>query len=185
MSGTDYLYRVPGDDLPPDPVYWLASSPDAELLEALQRQRAVVDPEPVVARQRVYMSAYSPFFDDAGQFVGVVGVDLWVRDLEGRLADLRHMQRIGFVAGAIIALLLGAGTIGGSYRLRRAWQRERTLNRDLTSTAAELRDAAERAESASRAKDDFLASMSHEIRTPMNGVLGMVDLLMHTSLFYL
>ena len=38
------------------------------------------------------------------------------------------------------------------------------------------------AESAARAKAEFLASMSHEIRTPMNGVIAMVGLLMETSL---
>lgn len=51
----------------------------------------------------------------------------------------------------------------------------------VTAQTADLIQARDAAEAASRAKSTFLATMSHEIRTPLNGILGMTELMLQST----
>jgi signal transduction histidine kinase len=52
-----------------------------------------------------------------------------------------------------------------------------TLEQKIQLRTADLERAKRAAESADRAKSEFLAAMSHEVRTPLNAVLGFSELL--------
>lgn len=71
-------------------------------------------------------------------------------------------------------------------RLLRVLEREREIMEELRARenirTEEMRVAKEAADEANRAKSAFLAVVSHEIRTPMTGVMGMVKLLLDSSL---
>jgi len=71
-------------------------------------------------------------------------------------------------------------------RLLKVIEREREILGELRAKeqvrVEEMRKAKEAADEANRAKSAFLAVVSHEIRTPMTGVMGMVRLLLDSSI---
>ena len=103
-----------------------------------------------------------------------------------------------FVLGFVADIGYGAWLLGFGFfrRFRRLTERLRELGSvdlqadTLPATEDEsfgefgfyLNRFVERARSADRTKDRFLAAMSHEIRTPMNGVVGFLDNLRETPL---
>ena len=144
------------------------------MLKTLSTRTPVAETKVATDRWGSFISAFAPFYDARGQFVGAAGVDLTADRYMARLARVRRAAALGLAVALATACLVGAGVFAFRRAAARAESRIHKMKEDLAAQAV--------AEATANAKSQFLANMNHELRTPMNGVLGMTELLKETSL---
>jgi signal transduction histidine kinase len=139
-----------------------------ELVSSLRSGAVTVMKEPQRDPWGVFLSAYAPIKNSAGEVIAAAGVDMELAFYQKQVREIRETTLAALLSSLAISAAAGFGV----------WFHQRRLH----ATMERLREATIAAQAASKAKDRFLATMSHEIRTPLNGVLGMTELLLSTPL---
>jgi signal transduction histidine kinase/CheY-like chemotaxis protein len=161
---------------PKTPVPSTANSPFRELDVALYRS-STADPSQLL----ITTNAAVPSAGTVDQRTITVGAEQWllVTSAHSPLTSAQARALPWIVLGVGLSAAFVAAAVVGLISRRRAYALDLVDKQtaELRQTLLDLETARAAADTANRAKSQFLSRMSHELRTPLNAVLGFAQLL--------
>lgn len=141
-----------------------------------------------------YYLGYCPIANNNSMLVCIVPK----KTVDNTLLAYQRMVLLTTMVMVIVILLLFAGLFFSMSRISIANQKARyekknleqqkknmqeleNLNKELKEAQSVTTQALQAAETANKAKTDFLSNMSHDIRTPMNAIIGITSLIKHDA----
>lgn len=165
------IYLVDGLDLGADDFAYPGTYVEAEVVPFIEDalEGKVTYSQDIIDTTwgHIFTACYPVLSSDGyGEIIGALCMEM---DMEDTYSFLAKSKRTTLGTACIAGVILLFMCIGACMILRKYKEQERKRQEML-------RDAAEAAQRANRAKSTFLFNMSHDIRTPMNAILGYTEL---------
>jgi signal transduction histidine kinase len=118
-----------------------------------------------------YIEARAPLRDQAGRFVGYIGVDYALDSYELQLNQVRWAGGVTLLLALLVSVLLARGAA----EMRRETIAQRVR---IEQAEAEMRAQRDVAAAASAAKSELLRIASHDLKNPLSAIAGMAGLML-------
>ncbi|MDD6190058.1 MAG: ATP-binding protein [Firmicutes bacterium] len=156
--------------------------------DALKGEKSYTDKIIDTSWGHIYAACYPVYSKEKpNKVVGALCMEL---DMESTYSEIEKNNKKAVIAALVAIIITSLLTIMAFMWMRwvnkreiqqrneldEAYEKAAKTNFELEQARRDMEKALHAAETANRAKTDFLSKMSHDIRTPLNGIMGLLEM---------